>query len=43
VRYEDGPTVEVEVLIDALIESVWALATDITLPSRISDDFRGAT
>jgi len=43
VRYEDGPTVEVEVLIDAPIETVWALVTDINLPSRFSDAFRGAT
>jgi len=43
VRYEDGPTVEVEVLIDAPIETVWALVTDINLPSRFSDEFRGAT
>lgn len=41
-RYEDGPTVEVEVLIEAPIETVWALVTDINLPSRFSDEFRGA-
>src|SRR5438046_1605566 len=42
VRYEDGPTVEVKVLIDAPIETVWELVTDINLPSRFSDEFRGA-
>jgi uncharacterized protein YndB with AHSA1/START domain len=41
-RYEAGPTVEIEVLIDAPIETVWALVTDINLPSRFSDEFRGA-
>ena len=41
-RYEDGPTVEVEVLIEAPIETVWALVTDINLPSRFSDEFQGA-
>ena len=42
-RYEDGPTVEVEVLIDAPIERVWALVTDIDLPARFSTEFLGAT
>jgi uncharacterized protein YndB with AHSA1/START domain len=42
VRYEDGPTAEVEVLIDAPVERVWSLVTDINLPARFSSEFRGA-
>src|SRR5882672_2719095 len=42
VEYEDGPTVEVEVPITATVEAVWALVTDINLPSQFSDEFRGA-
>jgi uncharacterized protein YndB with AHSA1/START domain len=42
-RYADGPTVEVEVVIDAPRERVWALVTDINLPARFSAEFRGAT
>jgi hypothetical protein len=42
VRYEDGPTAEVEVLIDAPVATVWALVTDINVPSRFSNEFRGA-
>jgi uncharacterized protein YndB with AHSA1/START domain len=30
-RYEDGPITEAEVLIEAPIETVWALVTDINL------------
>ena len=41
-RYEDGPATEAEVLIEAPIETVWALVTDINLPARFSDEFRGA-
>jgi uncharacterized protein YndB with AHSA1/START domain len=42
VRYEDGPTAEAEVLIDAPAMRVWALVTDIDLPSRFSSEFQGA-
>ena len=42
-RYEDGPTVEIEVRIDASVETVWELVTDINLPCQFSDEFRGAT
>jgi uncharacterized protein YndB with AHSA1/START domain len=42
VKYEDGPTAEVEVLIDAPVETVWALVSDINLPARFSNEFRGA-
>jgi uncharacterized protein YndB with AHSA1/START domain len=43
VRYADGPSVEVEVLIDAPVERVWALATDIELPARFSAELEGVT
>jgi hypothetical protein len=42
VRYKDGPTVEVEVHIDASPARVWALVTDIELPGRFSSEFQGA-
>jgi len=41
-RYEDGPTVEVEIDIDAPAERVWQLVTDINLPARFSTEFMGA-
>jgi hypothetical protein len=41
-RYQEGPTAEVDVLIDAPVEKVWALVTDINVPARFSDEFRGA-
>ena len=41
-RYEDGPTAQVEILIDAPIEEVWQLVTDIDLPARFSNEFAGA-
>lgn len=42
-RYADGPSVEVEIVVDAPTEAVWALVTDINLPARFSEEFRGAT
>jgi uncharacterized protein YndB with AHSA1/START domain len=42
VKYADGPTVEVDVLVAAPVERVWALVTDIDLPARFSPEFRGA-
>lgn len=41
-KLADGPTVEVDVLVDAPIERVWALASDIELPSLFSTEFLGA-
>lgn len=41
-RYADGPTMEVDVLVDAGPEAVWALVTDIELPARFSSEFNGA-
>jgi hypothetical protein len=42
-RYADGPTVEVDVLIDAPAERVWQLVSDIELPARFSSEFLGAS
>jgi hypothetical protein len=41
-KYADGPTAEAEVVIDAPVERVWALVTDIELPARFSPEFVGA-
>ena len=37
-HYEDGPTVEVEVLVDAAPAEVWKVVCDISVPSRFSDE-----
>jgi len=42
VRYADGPSIEVDVLIGAPMERVWPFVTDISLPARFSTEFRGA-
>ena len=42
-KYADGPTTEVHVLIDAPVERVWELVTDIDLPARFSTELLGAT
>jgi uncharacterized protein YndB with AHSA1/START domain len=41
-RYADGPSVQVEVLIDAPIGRVWELASDIALPARFSAELQEA-
>ena len=41
-RYADGPSAESEIVIDAPIERVWELVTDIGLPARFSSEFTGA-
>jgi hypothetical protein len=41
-RYADGPSVEVEILVHASVLAVWELVTDINLPARFSNEFRGA-
>ena len=41
-RYADGPTAHVDVYIDAPPPVVWALVTDITLPSRFSSELQAA-
>jgi uncharacterized protein YndB with AHSA1/START domain len=42
VKYADGPTVEVEILVAAPVERVWGLVSDIELPARFSSEFLGA-
>jgi hypothetical protein len=40
VRYADGPTVEVEVHIDAPPAAVWPVVRDITTPARFSEELQ---
>jgi hypothetical protein len=42
VKYADGPTVEVDILITAPIDQVWELVADIEVPARFSTEFLGA-
>jgi uncharacterized protein YndB with AHSA1/START domain len=42
-RYADCPTVEVDVLVGAPPEEVWAVVTDIDVPARFSKEFLGGT
>lgn len=39
-RYAEGPTVEVDVLVHAPPATLWALVSDITLPLRFSGELR---
>ena len=39
-RYADGPTVEVEVHIDAPPSAVWPVVSDITTPARFSEELQ---
>jgi uncharacterized protein YndB with AHSA1/START domain len=41
-KYADGPSIEVDVLIGAPIERVWQLVSDINLPAQFSSEFLGA-
>jgi uncharacterized protein YndB with AHSA1/START domain len=41
-RYEDGPSTEASVVIDAPAARVWELVVDVQLPARFSSEFRGA-
>jgi hypothetical protein len=41
-KYADGPSTEVDILIDAPIERVWELVADINLPAQFSTEFLGA-
>ena len=41
-RFVDGPSVEVSVDVEAPIEVVWGLVTDINLSARFQDEFQGA-
>jgi hypothetical protein len=40
VRYADGPTTEVDVLVDAPPTVVWSLVRDITTPVRFSEELQ---
>ena len=39
-RYADGPTVRVDLLIDAPIERVWALVSDVGVPALFSAELQ---
>src|ERR1700727_1753360 len=41
-RYADGPSVEVDLHIEAAPGDVWALVSDIQLPARFGTEFLGA-
>jgi uncharacterized protein YndB with AHSA1/START domain len=41
-RFADGPTVEVEVRVDAPPERVWKFVTDVAVPAEFSSEFQGA-
>ncbi len=41
-RLADGPTAEVSLVINAPPADVWLLVTDIGMPARFSDEFKGA-
>lgn len=41
-KYGDGPSTEVDILIDAPIERVWQLVSDINVPAEFSTEFLGA-
>lgn len=41
-KYADTPTVDVEVFIDAPVERVWSLVSDINLPARFSAELQEA-
>jgi hypothetical protein len=40
-RYRDGPTTQVDLVIAAPAPVVWALVCDIQLPARFSSEFDG--
>ena len=42
-KYADGPSVVKDVLIDASLDDVWSLVSDINLPAKFSSEFLGAT
>ncbi|MQS15617.1 SRPBCC family protein [Streptomyces kaniharaensis] len=39
-RYADGPRTHCEVFVRAAVEDVWALVTDINLPTRLSPELQ---
>ncbi len=42
-RFADGPTVEVEVRVDAPPSRVWPFVTDVAVPAEFSSEFQGAS
>jgi hypothetical protein len=42
VKYAEGPSVEVEAMVDAPFERVWQLVCDVDVGGRFSTEFRGA-
>lgn len=42
-RYADGPSTEISVLVHAPSAAVWDLVTDITMPARFSEELQEAT
>lgn len=42
-KYADGPSAEVEVIVDAPVGRVWQLVSDVNLPGTFSDEFKGAS
>lgn len=41
-KYADQPTMEVDVTIEAGVDAIWPIVTDIDLPARFSPEFQGA-
>jgi uncharacterized protein YndB with AHSA1/START domain len=41
-KYDEGPSVKVDVLIDAPIQRVWQLVADINIPAQFSTELLGA-
>jgi hypothetical protein len=41
-RYADGPSTEVDLLVDTPIEAIWDVVTDIDLPAAFSTECLGA-
>lgn len=41
-RYIDGPTTEAQAFINAPVDVIWALISDINLPAKFSSEFQGA-
>lgn len=41
-RYDEGPTTQADTVIDAPVERIWELVTDISLPARFSSELQHA-
>ncbi len=42
-KYADGPTAQVEIWIDAPVQRVWEIVSDVTLMPQFSDELQSAT